>query len=790
MPLWSAATLRRSTLVLLAFTLLSSALAASLAVHPFSSEDPLLGVAIADEIAASFHDDAFVLGPEVAAGSVPPLVVSDGFINLGVVLAANEWTGPSGPALLRSGTGVDVAISGVVEQYDDRTVLRLEVAHPGGTRRAELSAPHGERERLVSQAVRIVTPLLGLEATPELAPSPELEGAYADYVRAVALAASGLAPDALASLRESEADPAQLPERAAELLNDLASVVDGADLTADAGDDEAGARRLARRGLLALSLPALHESNADAAFQQLAQQGVALAEAWHGVLAADVGDREAAAAAFEAASALDGGYRYADALLASLLQAGGEQDEAYEIVDQIAADGTDAGAAALLGASLVAYLGDDHDRQVATLTALSRAAPFLSYPFQELSFLAFDVDDALAAAEALAVAVELDPESSLFWTNLGWANYLLGFLEESEEASQRALDLDANQHIAAYNLGLARAVTGRLTEALDAYEYAVALDPAVHDEVIVDLVNARALYPNEPAVEYALGRLYEAKGQRALARDAFQRFLRMVEGAEGDAAGYAEDAQERLVVLSAPPPPLEILGDVGLGLGQRGPDATPYRPGDPLFVTFELSTPGEQLPTLVDVEVSLLPANGEGEAEPVAATSEAIEPPAGAVGFVVDHLNLPLPADLAEGDYRVLVEARAGDELSASGETTLTVAGNADPVRQLFGRNVIMTGLEVESPLYGRADIGNTDAVIDRMLGELRTAAPVAQQALPTVEEGRFAGMDGEELFTVSTAEDVREFLAYVASTGAQNTRFTFVDGFAQWAIDGAPTAP
>ena len=45
------------------------------------------------------------------------------------------------------------------------------------------------------------------------------------------------------------------------------------------------------------------------------------------------------------------------------------------------------------------------------------------------------------------------------------------------------------------------AVNGRLDAALEAYDYAVALDPAINDEVIVDLVNARQLYPGVSAVE-------------------------------------------------------------------------------------------------------------------------------------------------------------------------------------------------------------------------------------------------------------------------------------------------
>src|SRR5690606_31017184 len=140
--------------------------------------------------------------------------------------------------------------------------------------------------------------------------------------------------------------------------------------------------------------------------------------------------------------------------------------------------------AALLAAAVTFEAAGGDERQEAALIALHRASPFLAYPLESLSYIYFDEENALRAVQVLTVAVELEPESSLYWTNLGWAWYLLGDLVRSEEASIRALSLDGTQSVAAYNLGLARTVTGRLEEALPAYEQALRFDPEVNDEAV------------------------------------------------------------------------------------------------------------------------------------------------------------------------------------------------------------------------------------------------------------------------------------------------------------------
>src|SRR5690606_17947851 len=375
--------------------------------------DVLLGTALAAEVANALDGSAVVIGPEVAPAAVPPLVVEGGFITPARVVEPTVMYGPAGADLLLGTTGVDVVVTGYLEERDDRLSLFVTVAHEDRLHTGELTTDPARPERLVLLAAALVGHVLdGLYpdgaphyARPESLPTLTggFTGPYGDYVRAVALAGSGLRDDALEALRAAVGQ-AGVPERAAELLADLEAVI---------AADEA--------------------PPADAA-----------------------------------------------------------------------ADPRRATAAALLGAALTAELEGDRDTQVQALEALTRAAPFLTYPLEALSYIYFDRDDGRSAARVLAVAVELDPESDLYWTNLGWAYYLVGQLGPSEEASLRALELDGTQVVAAYNLGLVRTVTGRLAEAMPAYERAVRFDPEVNDEAIADLENALELFPDEPGVEFAL----------------------------------------------------------------------------------------------------------------------------------------------------------------------------------------------------------------------------------------------------------------------------------------------
>jgi tetratricopeptide (TPR) repeat protein len=748
----------RRLIAVLIVLLASSALAADAVVHPFRSQDPVVGVAVAERIAAALGG-IDVLGPEVAPTLVAPVVVPGGFVNPLALLRVGPYD-RSAVALMAGAIGVPVAVSGDLVFETDGIRLDLVASVEGRVHSATVRAPGVDLDVLVRRATLVVATWAGARPLP---PRPlDLRGPDGDAARARALIGAGFLFEAQ-ELLDDLADPHPTDAR---LRDDLRHALD-----ATGGGDPA----LAAMASLGASDPAV----ATAAFARWsAEGGPPVSDVWAGAWSRSLDDAVAAERSFAAAAAA---YPYGRAALAADLAA---EDDVEAARDAIEALLETAEPAALLAASLAANaLGDAHAEDRA-LAALGRAAPFLAYPFERRSFLAFDRDDPRTAAEVLVVAIDLDPLSDLYWTNLGWAWYLLGFVDRSEAASLRALELDPSQYIARYNLGLARVVTGRLAAALDDYRAALLFDPDVDSEAIADLVAAERDYPAAIGVAFALGFLLENAGDREAAADAYDRYLERASAAQG--AGDADrtrEAQARVAVLRAPLPPIEITAPPRLTLGRRGPQIDEGRPGDPLTLSFEVMTPGDALPRRLELHAQLVDRNGTV----LAADEATVDVPTGAIGYVVDVLTLELPVELAPGSYTLAVTA-TGDGIEAATERTLVVAGRPERVRRLVGRGLVLTALESGQALVTVRDLTvAADAVWARLVAELRDAAPLAEGAMPAATMGRFNGLSGGAVFLASTDADVRDFVDYLLDSGARYATFAFVDAYAQWVLDGAP---
>lgn len=760
--------MRRWLVVLTILISSAGAMASSVVVYPFDSQDTLLGVAVADRVAGAFEGRATVVGPDVAPGLLPPLVAQGGFVNLVTLVGPSAMTGPSGASIIRGATGADVAVTGSIAITDQGYRLALEIASGAGSRRVSLDAPKTAPGVLAREAAGVVAAALGV-ATPKVDTSLDLSGGFGQYARALALVSAGLPQDA-SNLLAQLARQGPLTARAQRLADDLDAVLGNG-----RGKDPL------RMAVASLSVSQLDEARSVELFQKaLTATGLPVAEVWIGALDSNVNDKQGATAAFDRAA---GSYPFGRAARAAYRNERGIDGVSADIDAVIAtSEGGAADPAALLAASVAAQQAKLVEREKRALQGLSHAAPFLPYSFERLSYIAFDQNEPLAAAEALRVAVDLDPGNALYWTNLGWSYYLLGFPDRSRQASQKALDLDAGQSIAAYNLGLVEVTTGHLETGLSDYTTALRIDPKVDQEAIHDLERARSRFPDQAGVHFALARLYEADGQRTEARKAYQAYL----DATVAGAPLRSEAQHRVAALSAPPPPVELKGPVKLTLGHRGPEASPYHPGDPVYPSFELSTPGDALPRQVNVRYALL--GGDGVA--VATASEQVSVPRNAVGFVVDGLALTLPSGLSAGTFRLQLSATSADGRSVTASTQVQVADGPVVLRQLLGRGIGMTSLDTGASLYGPADLAHAGALTDILVQELRATANEAEQALPEATAGRFKGLTGSQVFQRSTSQDVADFLTYLLASRAQDTSFTFVDAYAQWVLDGTPARP
>ena len=806
---------RRLLLQTLAVSLLlvcSSALAqaSTLAVFPLESQEAFLGVAVAERVAAAVEQASQgaqgaqreVLGPDVALALAPLYPVQGGFLSPLQLLGSGQGTGQTASSrtaavLLRDALGVDAALGGRIDFVGGQLELTFHLATPRGAQTFSASAPEANPERLAETVLAVLEQRLGLFSTSagegrsaalmDVA-AIDLDAPYGDYVEGVALLSGGFVAEAQAALeravRRSESQGEANP-RYSELLEVTRAATEG-NLT--------DISNLPLAATLALNTQSLDDAQTLRIFERLAEQGdVPAYETWIGLLRASVdnADDSAAVDAFDAAATYPFG-RAARALYAAL-----NDGPRADVMTDIEAISQSESSGALIGATLAAQLLEDADLETRLATQLSRLAPSLPYAFERLSQLAFDADEPLEAAQALSIATQLEPESDLYWTNLGWAYYLLGRLEASEDASLQALELNPDEFIAWYNLGLTRAVTGRLGAAMDAYNEALSRDPEVDDAAIEDLENALDLYPDVADIHFALGALYEAEDRGNAATAQFERYLARLEeepeGERADAPRFRERAERRLEVLRTPPAPIEIGDDARLSLGPNNLSVESFRPGDRLFPDFELFTPGLELPQEATLTLRLLDAQNA----PVdgATYEETFAIPGNAVALQIDDVGFALPTDLAPGAYTLEVALSARRGRRASEALRVEVTGEPSFVRRLISQGVTLRGLASSRALYDERNVSLADeTLVQRLLDELRDNAEAARDALPDISTGRFEGLSGDALFNGSSTQDVRDFLSFlleqqsVQSEGEGDLSVSFVDAYAQWALEGAPT--
>ena len=545
-----------------------------LAVFPFVSDEPRLGVAVADRLTHAFSDAS--IPPELALGLVPPLLLQEGTFVSPLNLLGDEQTGSRyAAALLRETLGVEMAVTGRV-RYTAEPVggleLELFVARPEGARSFLFRAPEAFPDRLVRQAQAALVGFADLTARPEARFSVDLSSPYGTFIDGLINLGSGF-PD--------EADP--LLQRAAAALSaeprwQRRAV--GLEALLSARPAAARTRYPLLAAVVALNTQPFDEGAVAKAFSG---SDLPLARLWTALLAAQTDG--AAAELFAAAP--DYPFSAAEKLLYRVQDT---QDEvAVRAELQALLRQHPESLSVLVSGLFIAQTLQDAALEQRLAERLTDHAPAFAYPYERLSQLAFDRDDPNAAAVALRTATRLEPESDLYWTNLGWAYYLLGVLGQSEAASERALELNQNELVAHYNLGLVQVVTGRLGVALGTYTEAVlrdlegedTLDPAA----VADLQDALERYPSVPGVHYALATLLETEGKFGAAAEQYERY------AERGSGALTAQAGAQALVLRAPVPPLEIGSGARVGVGPETLSFPGYAPGDLLYARFEVATP-------------------------------------------------------------------------------------------------------------------------------------------------------------------------------------------------------
>lgn len=753
-------------LALLAAFLLSTAAAAQsgprLAVFPFVSDEPRLGVAVADRLTHALTGPS--VPPELALGLVPPLLLEEGVLSP-LELLGRQGTGSRFAAsLLRELLGVETAVTGRVRLAAGELELDLFIARPDGARSFRFRAPEGFPERLVAQARGAVGLYAGLEPQRGARLSIDLSGPYGTFVDGLVALGGGFPEEAAPLLGRAGAALRAEPRwgRRAEALRALRD-----------GEGSARQEYPLLAAVVALNTEPFDERAVTRAF---APSELPLAQLWRALLAAQRGDAGAARAAFADLATPFG--RVQGLLHRS--REGADRVVLGRDLRRLVAEQPEGLSVTLSGLFLAQGLGDA-DLETRLAERLTELAPAFAYPYERLSQRAFDQGDPAAAAAALKTATRLEPGSDLYWTNLGWAYYLLGVLGESEAASRRALELNPGEFIARYNLGLVEVVTGRLEQALGTYAVATAQDLEGDDELdpaaILDLQDALERYPDVPGIHYALGTLFRLRGDLEPAARQFERFARRGRGER------AREAWAQARALRAPPPPLALTPGVRLGVGPEAQAFPAYVPGDELVARFEVSTPGDALPTPLEVGVRLVSPAGRAVSQTAQTERSPLPPDTVALEL---SAALPLPAGLEPGRYRLELTVRARGQVDRA-RVPLTVAARTPGLaRRLAGRGITLRDLNGQS-LVADAEVGD-DALLRTLLAELGRAAEVGAEGLPEVTSGRFAGRGGGDLLSVSRARDVRDFLRFLLAAGS-GTDGTFADLYVRWALSGAPSS-
>lgn len=141
-------------------------------------------------------------------------------------------------------------------------------------------------------------------------------------------------------------------------------------------------------------------------------------------------------------------------------------------------------------------------------------------------------------------------------------------------------------------------------------------------------------------------------------------------------------------------------------------------------------------------------------------------------------------------------DVQVGDVVAWRAEVDPTL--EEDPLFRVAALGVVLNTLEPEKPLYTLGERladpspALADAILDRMVAEVKARIPLADKAFKRVDipGGRFHGIRLSQAFERTTRTDVLDFLTFVdAFPGKYIAQtWTFVEVYATWIINKTPT--
>ncbi|WP_027878098.1 tetratricopeptide repeat protein [Meiothermus cerbereus] len=413
--------------------------------------------------------------------------------------------------------------------------------------------------------------------------------------------------------------------------------------------------------------------------------------------------------------------------------------------------------------ALLLFRGLEDPQWAALARNLTETAPEMPLAWEELSFAAFDENKAELAKTALERAAALLAEKNLYWTNLGWAHYLLGDYARSVSASLRSLKLEAQVReeyaVPAYNLGLVRALYGDHLGAREAYNLALRVDEGQEFQAALkDLQEA-----GQPRLEFWKGYLAERAGLNERARSHYQRFVQ--NNPQSPLVAWAQRAvaqmQQAKVEVS-----LERLM-----LRADDLEARPFGAGEAVFPQVRI----EGFPYLASGTLVTRLLDAQGQVLQSANKAVAARPLT--TGIVQTGAAVRLPR---EGTYTLEVlygSAKARLELTA-GKPSLT--------RQLYTAGIVLRNLS-NAPLLSGAQMLSPEGealAIQQVQAALHEVAPRAQQ-IPNLSRkltsGPYSGNSIAELLQKADEALVRAFLEAVVGQPDLIGDGDVVNGFIGW---------